>query len=377
MRSAAVGRIDARLLVFLARRGVAVDIEALRMREVLLHQMRDGAGQIEGVTFPDLVTVEYEILVGRAHLRGCDRVEPHGFHDGSIQGGQALHQPRFLNGSAVGEEVIDFALHAGVHLGVLENGIDAGSGGVGHGVQAGHIGRGQMQTQILGGHQRRVVAMRLHDVVDQGAVFGVPVAAQIVRLHLITQLEDALFGLAIARIQSHQEFRALPRHQAIQDVENHDADIGHVLQRGIAGDHDAELIGDHELERFEHRHGAVRLPVARDGAVGDLHQFVVTAFDRLLGIAAAQYFAQFGVLLAIHARQGALGVVFLDQTLPELARAQAFLALARVHEVGGIGPGKDGVLIAEHVDLEHGAVLPMTLQQVAQRIAGHAGDAPQ
>jgi hypothetical protein len=220
--------------------------------------------------------------------------------------------------------------------------------------------------------------VRGHDVVDQVAIFrlGRGIARFGVLDHLAAQLHDPASGFPVLGALE-QDPGALTRDQHVEDVDDRGADVTHVFQRRRAGENGAELIDDHVLHSLDHRHFLAYGPVARERSVGDREKLMVAALDRLLGVAVAHDVAQFPVAVAVFAGQHAPGAELAQKAFPEFFRAQAILAGARAHEVGGFDAGNQDVFFAENAQATDWAESAVAVDEKFGGPFGHAEEAAQ
>ena len=261
---------------------------------------------------------------------------------------------------------------------MLENGIKDGGGGVGDGVQARNVGAGQRQDQIALRHLLRRLDVRGHDVVDQVAIFrpGGRMACLGDLDHLAAQLHDPAPGFPVSRALQ-QNPGALTRDQHVEDVDDRSADVLDIFQRRGAGEDGSELIDDHVLHGFDDVHVLADAPVAGERAVGDRDELVVAALDRFPGIPFAHDGAQFLVTVAVFAGEHAFCAELAHEALPEFFRAQAILASARAHEVGGFDAGDQDVLLAENAEATDGTVRAVAVNEKVRGTLDHAEQAAQ
>ena len=259
---------------------------------------------------------------------------------------------------------------------MFEDRIDRRRQRVGDRVQSGEVRAGEGQHQVGVGKQVRALDIGGHDVVDQGALFGrgqSPCAA--VGDHRLSQFVHARLRVAVARIPE-QGTGPLLGDQHIEDHGDQQADVLDVLPRRLPGQQDSELVDDHVLHRRHHRHHRSGLPVPVKRRLGDGHNLVVAALDRLSGVAPSKYRPELLVDLSVFSRDGPLSPVLAGQALPELLGSQTLTALGGAHEHCGLRSSDHGLLPAEHPDPERGTVLAVATDEEGRRITGHAQRVP-
>jgi hypothetical protein len=203
---------------------------------------------------------------------------------------------------------------------MLENRVEHGRGGVGHGVEARKIRPQHRRYQLRPFEQGFVLFGGCHDVVDEGGLLGIDTAGVVAVDHSLAELEDALLGAAVVGHPQH-DARTHVNHEHVERIAEENSQIVDILARRAPGHHDAQLLGGEALHGRNHAQPLPRLPLVLQHPIGNVDELVVASADGCAAVAALHHLAEPVVHFAVGIDQALFGSEFVDELLPEFLGA--------------------------------------------------------
>ena len=169
-------------------RTVAVDVEALGLREEFGQVVGHGGGDHHPLAGGDVMACEFEGVGGGADEQRGYRIHPHGFQRCAVH---RIHLAQALApGPGAGEERFRLLPHPLQHVRVPQQCVEHEGAGARHGVQRRDEGAHRRDLEVRFGKKLRIGVVQVKQVVDQVRLGAVPLPhrARVALDHLVIEL---------------------------------------------------------------------------------------------------------------------------------------------------------------------------------------------